>query len=260
VCEHVETVGDALVLLGVVARLHGVTPPDLAGVGLGLCGEDAEQRRLAGPVQAHDEQSLTAPDVERHVFEHLRVAERLGQPVDREHGLPAMRWFGEGDLQAAFVLRSLDASPLELLPPGVDGLRGPSSALGLAPHRVGERPEPSDLLVLPLGERRASFLVSCSGLAISRVGPSVLHHLVTVEVQDARDRRVEQGEVVTHDEQGTVEPGQELHQPRLGVRVEVVRGLVEHEQVRPAEQDSGELEPATLPARERAHGQCEPVL
>ena len=50
---------------------------------------------------------------------------------------------------------------------------------------------------------------------------------------------------------------QELHEPRLGVDVEVVRRLVEEEEVAAREQDAGELDPAALSAGERREREVE---
>src|SRR5438270_808893 len=52
---------------------------------------------------------------------------------------------------------------------------------------------------------------------------------------------------------------QECHQPRLGVVVEVVRGLIEQQQVGAAEQDAGKLDPAPLTARQHAERHVETV-
>ena len=49
-------------------------------------------------------------------------------------------------------------------------------------------------------------------------------------------------------------------EPQLRVGVEVVRGFVEHQQVRAAEEDAGQFEPASLPARQRSHGQGQAVV
>ena len=67
-------------------------------------------------------------------------------------------------------------------------------------------------------------------------------------------------EVVAHDHQRALVAAQEPHQPGLGVGVEMVRGLVQQQQVRAPEQDPGELQTTTLPARERAHGKGQAIL
>ena len=80
-----------------------------------------------------------------------------------------------------------------------------------------------------------------------------------LEVEHAGDGLVEQVEVVADDEQRAAVAAQELHQPRLGVGVEVVGRLVEQEHVAAGEEDAGQLDPAALAARQHAERQVEPV-
>ena len=80
-----------------------------------------------------------------------------------------------------------------------------------------------------------------------------------VEVQHAGDRLVEQLEVVADDEQRAAVPAQELHEPRACVDVEVVRRLVEQEDVAAREQDAGELDPASLSAGEHREREVDAV-
>ena len=171
-----------------------------------------------------------------------------------------MRWRREAELRCALVGRRVHARGLELAPSRVHRLRRAGAPLGLSAHRVGERTQPTDLLILTLRHRREALLVPRSGLTILRVGTAVLHDPVTVEVQDARDRGVEQADVVAHDEQRARIGREELHEPRLRVDVEMVRGFVEHQQVGPAEEDARELETTTLPARQGPDRQRQAIL
>ncbi len=67
-------------------------------------------------------------------------------------------------------------------------------------------------------------------------------------------------EIVTHDDERALVRREELHQPGLRVDVQVVRGLIQQEQIRAAEQDPAELEPTPFPARQRTNRKGEPVL
>ena len=82
---------------------------------------------------------------------------------------------------------------------------------------------------------------------------------LAVDVHDARDRLVEEVEVVAHDEQRAAVRAQELEQPAAGVGVEVVGRLVEQEQLAPAEEDAHQLGAPPLAARQRAEVEVEPV-
>ncbi|CAB4880127.1 unannotated protein [freshwater metagenome] len=50
------------------------------------------------------------------------------------------------------------------------------------------------------------------------------------------------------DDESALVGGQELAKPANRVGVEVVRRLIEQQDIGPAEQDSGEFDPAALPA------------
>jgi hypothetical protein len=95
---------------------------------------------------------------------------------------------------------------------------------------------------------------------VLRVGSSVLDDTVVIEVQDPGDRCVQERDVVTDHEERPPVPGEEFHQPSLGVRIEVVRRFVQQQQIGPAEQDPSQLEPSPLAAREGPDGEGQPVL
>jgi hypothetical protein len=57
-----------------------------AGVGRVRAAQDADERRLAGAVLAHQGQHLGALHVERHVLQGAHAAERLAEPAHRQHG------------------------------------------------------------------------------------------------------------------------------------------------------------------------------
>ena len=79
-------------------------------------------------------------------------------------------------------------------------------------------------------------------------------------MQDPSNRGVQQPQVVAHEHERSAIRSKELHEPGLRVRVEVVRGLVEEQQVRAAEEDASELETTALPSGERADREAKPVL
>src|SRR5215212_5414524 len=95
--EHRLAVVDPLVLLRVVPRLHAVAVLERALVGLGLLRQDPKQRRLARTVEAEDQQTLAAPDRERHVGEDRRAVEGLREALDGEHRAPTVRRLWESE-------------------------------------------------------------------------------------------------------------------------------------------------------------------
>ncbi len=62
------------------------------------------------------------------------------------------------------------------------------------------------------------------------------------------------------DHEGALVGRQEPHEPALGVGVQVVRGLVQQQQVRATEQDPGEFETTTFPTGKRADMEAQAVL
>ena len=184
----------------------------------------------------------------------------LVETFDGQHGAAARRRLGEPEAHRALPRGAGDLLRLELGRPRVQGLRLARPLGGLPAHRIREGLQPADLLLLTAGERRETHLVARSRLPVLRVGTAVLHDAVAIQMQDPRDRRVQQADVVAHDHQPALVPGQELHEPRLGIGVEVVRRLVQQQEVGSAEEDPGELQPPPLPSGERPDGESEPVL
>ena len=127
-------------------------------------------------------------------------------------------------------LRRLGAEPID------DGLQA-GDLLGLQCRLLRE----------PRLVRRARRLVLAVGPSILDDAPDrVLHR--PVEMQHARDRLVQQLEVVADDEQSAAVVAQELEQPRLCVHVEVVGRLVEKQRVTPGKEDPCELHATPLTA------------
>ena len=111
---------------------------------------------------------------------------------------------------------------------------------------------------------RAASLVRRSRVVLTRdeilrVCAAVLDELAFVDVQHPRDRTVEQLEVVTDHQEPAAVRTQELHQPLLGVDVEVVRRFVEQQEVAAREQDPRELDAPPLAAGERGDRKVETV-
>jgi hypothetical protein len=215
---------------------------------------------LAGPVQAHDEQPLAPLHREADIPEHGGAPVALREPIRLEHDLPGVRRFGEPVADPALACGAVHGRRLEAGGPRVQGL-GLAGPLGrLAPHRVGERLQAPDLGLLAFGDGPEAGLVLPSGLPVLGVGAPVLDDPLPVEVQDPGDRRVEQREIVADDDERASVRREEAHQPVFGVAVQVVRGLVEQQDVRAGEEDPCELEPPPLPTRERGDRQVQAVL
>ena len=73
---------------------------------------------------------------------------------------------------------------------------------------------------------------------------------LSVEMDDARDRLVEEIKIMTDDEQGASVSTQKLEEPVPGIGIEMVGRLVEEEKVAPGEQDAGQFETTPFTAGE----------
>ena len=217
---------------------------------------------LPAPLRPMTSSRSPRPTVERDVGEDRRAAVALGQAVDGEHDR-ARRAAGPG---SGTSMRFSRFGPVTF---DVFSLR---DAVCRAPWRSCARFELWPRIVSASWRSRSisapcrvASLASRSSSAaravdVLRVRALVLGELAVVEVQHARDRRVEQLEVVADDEQRAAVRAQEADEPLLGVVVEVVGRLVEQQQVAAREEDARELDPAALATGQRVDGEVEPAV
>ena len=171
-----------------------------------------------------------------------------------------MRRLRESEPESLLVRRTLDLHRLQLRSPRVQRLRHTGSSHRLAAHLIGQRLEPLDLGLLARGDLGQPLFVAGARCPVLAVRASVLDDPVAIEVQDARDRGIQQAEVVADHHERALVRREEAHEPGLRVDVQVVRGLVEQQEVGPAEQDLGELQAAALATGEGLDRQREPLL
>ena len=237
---------------------------EIAEVGRGLAGEDPQQAGLAGAVEAEHQQALAASEIERDVFEHRRPAVGLRQSDGGDDRGAAGRRVGELHPQRAIALADVHALRLEADDALLLAVRHRRLG-GLGPETVDDGLQAGDLLGLQHRLLRQALLVGGACGAVLAVGALVLDDLAdrllgrSVEVQHAGDRLVEQIEVVADHQQRAAVGAQELHQPHLGVDVEVVGRLVEQQHVAAGEQDAGQLDAPPLAAAQHADRQLQPV-
>ena len=232
-------------------------------------GDRPQQRRLAGAVGPDDADPLPA----------LRGEERRGR---HGHGLRRLGTVGRHGPAARQVPHREVLEPDDQL---ARAHRPARERLAVEPQRARRLARRDDLLGPQLLEARL-VLVHLHVLALAAVALDELHlaldrarlglglllgaevtlHALPVvravvaaehrqaavaELPDAGDGRVEERPVVRGDQQRAGAPAQVLLEPLDGVDVEVVRGLVQHEQVRVGDDEPGEGRPGLLAARER---------
>ena len=222
---------ERLVLLRVVADAQPEARLDLAGVGDLHTRQHAQQRGLAGTVQAEDDDPAAAVDREVDIGENLKRAIGFRQFGRSQRGLAAGRRLGEtqlGDLVGltarprARTASSRRASACSARP----WPWSPWPASG-RPARSARRPCFSALARSRL--RRRSSVSRCCEVALPADVVDVDDGPGGIEMEDAIDRRLEQLDVVADDHQPARVRAQEVTQPDDRVGVEVVGRLVEQQ-------------------------------
>src|SRR4051812_32678731 len=241
-------VGERVARLVDVRELDRVADPQLARVGLLLAGDHAEERRLAGAVRADDADDAAARQLEAQVVDEQLVAEALAQVLGLDDDVAEPRPGGDVDLD----LVELDVALLgdERLEVGQARL-----LLGLAALRVLAHP-------LELGGDRllarllGALLLGQAGLLLlepARVVALVGDAARAVELEDPAGDVVEEVAVVGDRDHRALVLVEVALQPRDGLGVEVVGGLVEQQQVRGGEQQPAQRDAAALAAAQLRH-------
>ncbi len=221
-----------------------------AAVGRLLADEHPEQRRLAravGPDDAHDPGPRQR---ERQVLDQQPVAVALAQVLDLDDRVAQPRTRRDGDLE-------LPCTPLVVLRLGQQLLVGAEAGLALRLPRPRRQADPRELarqgpragvrgLVL---ERHARELLLQPAGVVARERDAA----AAVQLQDPLRHVVQEVAVVGDRDDGPAVLAEEPLQPLDRLGVEMVRRLVEQEQVRVLEQQPAERHAALLAAREPGH-------
>ncbi len=253
---------DAFVLLGVVAGRHVEPELDAPRSGSSWPARILSRVVLPAPLRPMISRRSPRPTSKLTSENTSSVAVALPELGGGEDGAPGGRRGREAQVELPAWPRARRPCRGVMRGDAVVEALGDACPLGgLAAHLVGEGREALDLRGLLGGDLDQALLVPGPGGEVLGVGALVLDDLadgllgLAVEVDDPGDGLVEQIEVVADDEQGAAVGAQELEQPVAGVGVEVVRRLVEQQQVAAREEDAGQLEPAPLAAGEGAEGQ-----
>ena len=220
---------------------------DLTGVGLLHPAEQAQERGLAGAVEAQDHDPAASVDGQVDACEDLQGAIGLGQPGGAQRGLAAGGGVGEAQVGDLLHSRLVLQVGHETLGP-LEHLLGGHGFGGLGPH------------LLPLGAQGGGLLLGVGALptapvlvvgALLEVGVpaqvvDVEDPATGVEVHDLVDGVAQELNVVADDDEAPGVGTQVVAQPQDRVVVEMVGGLIEQERVGLLEQDPGELDPTAL--------------
>ncbi len=241
-----------------VARLHIMPQLPFARLRRQGPGHELQERGLPRPVRPHQHQALAALHLEVQPLIHRRLRVAKGHPFEREHALPAARRLRKAELHRlrrrlgrVHPLHAVNHFQLVLRARGEVRLRleavRPLLQLGDLPLLVFKR---RHHLLLP---RRLLPQV------IIIVSP-VAMHLGVRDLQDGVRQRVEEGAVVRdHQNRPRIAP-QVVLKPQQRLQIQVVRRLVQQQQVRLLHQQARQVRAHHPAAAQRARAAVEVAL
>ena len=246
------SVVEGFVFLGVVAEFEAVSGHDAPRVGFLDAGQEAQQRRLTGTVQAKHDDLGAAVDGQVHAGEDFEGAVGLGEAFGGERDAPGGGGVGEAQARNLF-LDDLPSRLGEEFFGAAQHLLGGDGFGGLGTHLFA-----LGLEVFGFLQGVGAFLAAAAlvFLALLEVGvpPQVIDvdvSAVGIQVKDLVDGVAQELNVVGDDHDAAGEGLDPVAQPHDRVVVEVVGRLVEEEHIRVGEEHAGEFDAAALTARER---------
>ena len=239
----------------------------VALVRLVLAGDHAEERGLARAVRADDADDAAGREHEGHALDQDVVAVGLGHVLGLDHDLAQPRSRRNVDLQLLGPLLGLLGQHL---------LVGADARLGLRVPALGRHPDPLELACQRLLAFALGLLLQLQPLALllepGGVVPLPGDALAAVEFQDPAGHVVQEVAVVGHGDDRALVLLKMVLEPGNGFGIEMVRGLVEQQDVRLLEQQPAERHAPLLAAgkhlhdrvaggtAERVHGHLEPAV
>ena len=234
-------------LLGEVADPDGGTKFHRAGVGPEGPRQHMQQGRLARAVAAHDADPVTAQEVVGETVDDGFSVEGLGNAVELDD-LPAQTAGSRGELEHIVRLgRVLVQQVLVALDP-ILGFGGPGLAAPHDPLPLGSE-DRLPLALAGLGHLGAQLLQ----LQILGVIRFIVVQLPPAQLRDLVHHPLEEVAVVGDHDDAAPEGAQPLLQPGHHLAVQVVRRLVQDQDVRRMDQSADQCHPLALTAGEGAH-------
>ena len=240
-------VGHVQQLLIVEADVRVVPPGDDAAIGQQAPRQDPQQGGLAASVGADDADPFPAADTQGKITDQglAVVAFRHAARLEGRRATCPPRF--QADARSGrFGGRPPDRLlPLQLFPPGL-GL------LGLLAGQVSpdEILRPGDLLRLPPPGRLLLPPGLARGPDIVGIVPGIGPHAPPVQMQGPRACLVQEEPVVRHDDHARAQAHETGFEPFARAQIQMVRRLVQKQQIAVAQQDRREGRPPPLPARQ----------
>ncbi len=216
--------------------------------------EDAQQGGLPGPVHADEADLLPAPDLEVDPLEDLMRSVGVADVPQDEHLAVTVRRGGKIETDRGRVERRLKARDLgEPLDAALDERR----AGGVRSEPRDERLHRLDLAALACVRLPPRLAPLPAADEVLRVVPHVDLRPAVFEADDPVGEPVHRGGLVRDHNHRPPAPLDPPLEPEGGLEIEVVRGLVEEDDVGPAQEELGEKDAHPPPAGEVAVGAFE---
>ena len=232
---------------------HRLAALHLAGVGLQVAGEQPHEGRLARAVHADERDPVARAEPPRDVPQERTVAEGERHVVGLEHLV------AQAGAREAQQLRRV----ARLGHVGDERVGGLDAELRLRRPRGRPATQPGELLAdehpAALVAHGGDPVALRAGEDVGRVAALVLVHAPVDDLPRRGADRVEEPAVVRHDQQRAAARREMAREPVDPLDVEVVRRLVQEQQLGAVEERAGQRDPAALPARERADARVEAV-
>ena len=226
-------------MLGVVGARDVLAHLDRARVGLLEAEGELHEGRFAGAVGAHEGHVVATVECGVCVGVDEIVAKGLADVLERDHHVARARGLGEAEAHLARALGKHHELALDLLD-ALHALLGLGGLGGLVAELVYEDLHVGDLALLggALGAELLEVVLALAqvGGVVARVGGEA----AVLKGRDVAHAGVHEGAVVAHEQHGSVVAREELLEPLNALEVEVVRGLVEQQQVGVAQEELGE--------------------
>ena len=224
-------------------------------------GQHAQERGLPAAVRSQQAQAYARGEHEVEVAHDRAPVEPLGHAMGLEQALRAPVRAREVDGHGRGAGPRVEVGQLFLEPPRLVDAR-----LGLAGSRLRLAREPLDLAahavvqgLLVGGLTRELLVLLLQELAVAPADLEEPGSERAVQLDHAAGHRLEEVAVVAHGQEGLGLAAQQVLEPEDAVEVEVVRGLVQEQQLGLAAQLAGDGQALPPAAREEA-GRLVPVL
>ena len=250
---HLLVQVQVFLMLVVIAQVQIRTVAHVAAVGRKLLHYHLEQRGLAHAVGAYQRHALARAYVHVHMLKQPAPVEGLAQLLGNQHVVAGAAARGEAEVHGLLLggpVHQLHAlQRLFAAGGGAQALFAVVHAVArdyrLLPGYLGLLQLVLLLLALAVGGALAGKLGIVAGVLLE-VMPAQLGHAVAHLVQEVA--------VVRYDYHGAVVLLERLLQPGRGVKVEVIGGLVQQQQVGRYQQHARQAQPRALAARKQAGG------